>query len=31
MAEYLAESGIKHAHVSLADDGGMALAFVVLE
>ena len=31
MAEYLAESGIKHAHVSLADDDGMALAFVVLE
>jgi holo-[acyl-carrier protein] synthase len=31
MAEYLAESGIKHAHVSLADDGDMAMAFVVLE
>jgi holo-[acyl-carrier protein] synthase len=31
MAEYLAECGIKHAHVSLADDAGMALAFVVLE
>lgn len=31
MAEYLAGRGVKAAHVSLTDDAGVAVAFVVLE
>ena len=31
MAEYLAQRGVKASHVSLTDDAGIAVAFVVLE
>ena len=31
MASYLRERGVKRAHVSLTDDAGVAVAFVVLE
>ena len=31
MAEYLAQCGVKSSHVSLTDDAGIAVAFVVLE
>jgi holo-[acyl-carrier protein] synthase len=31
MASYLRERGVRHAHVSLSDDAGVAVAFVVLE
>lgn len=31
MAEYLAQRGVKSSHVSLTDDAGIAVAFVVLE
>ena len=31
MASYLRERGVKRAHLSLTDDAGVAVAFVVLE
>jgi holo-[acyl-carrier protein] synthase len=31
MARHLESLGVKHAHVSLTDDAGVAVAFVVLE
>lgn len=31
MADHLASLGVTHAHVSLTDDAGVAVAFVVLE
>ena len=31
MADFLATLGVAHAHISLTDDAGVAVAFVVLE
>ena len=31
MAEYLARTGVTSCHISLSDDAGFALAFVILE
>ena len=31
MAKHLAKLGVAHAHISLTDDGDVAMAFVVLE